>query len=441
MKNKTTWILSLVVFTLILFTSTAFAQEVVEPESVGMDGKVLREGIERLMKFYMEDKLIPSGTVIVARHGKIVYFESVGPASPDKALTNDAIFRWQSMSKQIIGAAVLQLVDQGKLLLSDPISKYIPEFKNPQVAVLDDEGKIKELVPAKREVAIRDLLNFTSGITSGHYQNEVAAMIKEAGIISQVPIEALKDVTLEKIAKTLPRIPLIAQPGEKWMYSNDTVNLLGYLIEKVSGMRIDQYLQQHIFDPLGMNDTWFFVPESEWPRVTGLYYSMDQEYGKKGDLYEGKEPVYGTFDYPFWKDPVHFNCQAGLNGTAYNYYRFAQMLLNGGELDGVRVLSKQMVKTMTQNYLPDGQVDEFWGNGWGLMIDVQISDAPTPLIGVNMGGKGAFGWTGYCGTMFMVNPTYDTVIVLMVPQVNCFVLFDEIFPKVPYVVNRAIIGD
>lgn len=422
-------------------TATVAAQEieVVEPESVGLSSERLNEGIERVIKMYMEDKLIPGAVVLVARHGKIAYLKAFGKASEDKPLTTDAIFRWKSMTKTVVGAAVMQLVDRGKILLSDPISRYLPEFKQePNVAQFDEQGEMTGLEPAKREITVHDLLTMTSGFSSPNPNYApLGAMYQEAGLKNISSAEQ----TLAEIAGILARMPLIAQPGEQWHYSPYSALMLVYLVETVSGMRFEAYAAANIFEPLGMVDTGALVPKEKQDRITGLYYAMDGKNGKKGDVYVAEPGDVDLVKLPFLDKLTYFHGGGALSGTAYDYFRFAQMLLNGGRLDGAHILSPQAVKTMTQNHIADvgNGREPFYGHGWGYMMDVQQEDAPEPIIGVNFGGKSAYGWSGFTCTHYVVNPAYDTVVIIMSHAWQSSTMWLTYAPRIPNVVNGAII--
>ncbi len=431
---KTMWCMLLFIAAVIWPMSTpASARQVVTPESVGMASEQLAQ-INKLIKRYMTDKTIPGAVVLVARHGKVAYLKSFGKADEGRPLEIDAIFRLASLSKPIVGASgILQLMDQGEILLSDPVSRYIPEFKKMKVAQFDDDGKMK-LVPIKREITIHDLLTFTSGISRVWGDSPLVTIYREAGLGMLDT-----DNTLEEEAKLAARLPLAYQPGEKWQYSGLQLNVLGYVVEFISGMRLDRLMAKQLFSPLQMTDTHFYPPPAKWPRVTGYYYAIDGKNGKKGDPFVEDIGLFGFMDRadrPFKKNQKHFSPSGGLHSTAYDVFRYFQMLLNGGELDGVRVLSKQAVKLMLQNHIGDRRETQY-GHGWGYAVGVQVEDAPAPVIGKTYGGKGAFSWDGYYGPVAFGNPVNDTVIVLMT-HVWTVAQTWELQARIVNIVNRAI---
>ncbi len=416
-----------------MVSTPALARQVVSPESVGMaSGQLAR--INTLVNRYMADKTIPGAVVLVARHGKIAYLKAFGKADEGRPLEINAVFRLASLSKPIVGpSGILQLMDQGEILLSDPVSRYISDFKKMRVAQFDAAGKMK-LVPAKREITIHDLLTFTAGISSLWGDSPLATMYREAGLGMLDT-----DKTLEAEARLAARLPLACQPGETWQYSGLQLNVLGYVVETVSGMRLDRLMAKQVFSPLQMTDTHFYPPTAKWPRVTGYYYANDGKNGKKGDPFVEDIGAFGFIDRAdrsFKKNPKRFSPSGGLHSTAYDVFRYFQMLLNGGELDGVRVLSKQAVKLMLQNHIGDRRETQY-GHGWGYAVGVQVEDAPAPVIGKTYGGKGAFSWDGYYGPVAFGNPVNDTVIVLMT-HVWTVAQTWELQARIVNIVNRAI---
>jgi CubicO group peptidase (beta-lactamase class C family) len=249
-------------------------------------------------------------------------------------------------------------------------------------------------------------------------------------------------VTIEEMARGSARVPLRAQPGEAWYYSNTNPLVLAAIVEKVSGKRFDVYLQEDIFEPLKMVDTHFITPKQKWDRVTGLYYSANRKNGKKGDVYIA-EPGEGgqktAVQFPFDTERTLYSSAGGLVSTASDFFRLMQMLLNGGDLDEARILSSQAVKLMTQNQI-GGLSNNFTGHGWGYFVTVQTNDAP-PDKGFSFGGKGAYGWIGLSGTITYANPSRDTVIVFMTHIWNFVPGLKTYMARIPNVVNAAITDD
>ena len=386
---------------------------VVKPDSVGMSSKYLGN-IDKLANQFINEKVYKGVVVLVARHGQVCYFKPFGEADFGVPMKTDSIFRWASMSKVPSAVAVMQLWEQGKIALAHPISNYIPEFKDPKVAVLQDWGVVK-LETAKREITIHDLLTMTAGMTNTwwydlfapHVYTVVPRLYKEAGLIDDLDDSPMD---LEETVSILAKCPLIAHPGEMFDYSNNSVETLCRLVEVVSGMRFDKYLQKNIFDPLGMTETWFFPPEEVWPRIAAVFMAgKDEKQTERLPLGKG---MLGPF-YTFGQNKKFFSGAAGLHGTTHDYYRFAQMLLNKGELDGVRVVSRAAVELMTSNQIGGLTNWQLTGNKWGYQVDLQEGVNAPPGSLHYLGGPGAYSWQGFFSTKFVNNPAKDTVILTM----------------------------
>lgn len=366
-----------------------------KPEDVGMSSEGLAAMDAALHSLVDEGQL--SGVITaVARHGKLVHWDVYGKASVEENLpmTDDSIFRIYSMTKPIVGVALMTLYEQGKFQLDDPVSKYIPQLEGIQVAAKDGENGIPVTEPANHEMTIRELVSHTGGLTYGLFaRSQVDTLYQQADILSlSVPLSGFID--------KLAQIPLKTQPGSTWEYSV-SVDVQGYLVEVLSGMTLEEYLQKTIFTPLGMKDTGFWVPPAKADRLARLYNGQLQSM-PNGDDYLTK--------------PALFMGGGGAVSTAMDYLRFAQMVLNGGELDGVRILKPETVKMMHTNQLPDGiaQIHPMVGNpGNTFGIDFAIVDKPTGQVD-HLLGKSEFWWYGIGGTWFGINPTQDTVIVGMI---------------------------
>jgi CubicO group peptidase (beta-lactamase class C family) len=418
---------------LFVMSTAGWAQQttVVVPESAGFSSVKLAN-IDKIVEEAINNKAVPGAVVLVARHGKIAYSKAYGIADFGVPLKTDAIFRIASMTKAVTTVAVLQLFDQGKLSLNDPISKYIPEFKDPQVAELDPRGKFK-YVPANREILIHDLLSMSSGIYSraggDDFLNKLADLYGEMGLEDEMgPL----NMTLEQYAKIVAKLPLGAHPGTTFHYSNAGANVLGHLVEIVSGQRFDRYLEENIFKPLKMSETMFFPARDQLPRVpppfltgTDTKMTTPQPWGRR------------TVSHTYTTDPnkKFFNPSGGLHSTAEDFFRFSQMLLNKGELDGVRVLSAEAVEIMSTPVIKM----TFLGNMWGYMV--QIQDAVNPFGQVSLdylGAEGAWGWIGYWGTKFIVNPKKDMIFIFM-SSINVFPGILPYQQRVVQAVNGAMI--
>ncbi|MDX8390155.1 MAG: serine hydrolase domain-containing protein [Mariprofundaceae bacterium] len=407
---------------------------IVKPETVGLSSTRLKN-MDRLIDSYVDEKKIAGAVVMVARKGKIAYFRESGIADVGKPMQKDTIFRIVSMTKPITSTAIMILYEQGKLLLSDPVSKYIPEFRNQKVLVPQPEGSSfpYKLVSVKREVQIRDLLAHTSGILylflNDVYPNPgrqmVVDMYKEAGITDGFcrPDEEIGDMV-----KRLGRLPLYAHPGEVWDYGLNS-DILGYLIEVISGQKFDAFVEQHIFKPLKMKDSHFYIPEEKLPRLAAVWKS-----DWKGSLIRADDKPIIAGDLclnPADAEALSGKYLAGgasVLSTVYDYFRFAQMYLNGGELDGVRLLSRKTVELMTAtNHIGKHEAAFLHSKGWkfGLGFAIQSDREHS----VDSGDAGTFEWAGIYSTRFSVDPKEEKITIFM-SQTNPFGHHFELWDKV-----------
>ena len=383
---------------------------VVSPESVGMSSERLRR-VDELVARHIDSNAYQGNVVLVARHGQICHFAAAGKADDGVAMTTDAIFRLASMSKVPAAVAVLQLWERGLISLADPISTYLPEFANPQVAVCASDGTY-ELRNASREITIHHLLSMTGGMTNtwwdGAFEHPayqvVPKLYAEAGVRDDMNAP---DLTLEENIKRVATTPLIADPGEMFDYSNSSVDTLCRVVEVVSGKSFDEYQRVHILQPLGMDETWFFIPEEHRSRLAEVYWpGRDEKQTANvavGPLTLGPEGAHSQHH-------TYFSGAAGLHGTTHDYFKFAQMLLNKGEFGGERILSPAAVELMTSNQITAQQKagTSFLGDhGWGFGVSVLTGHgdgASTP---------GRFGWDGGFGTSWYSDPQAGLVGVLM----------------------------
>ncbi len=349
------------------------------PESVGMSTERLNR-IDAMCRQAVQDGDLPGIVALVARHGKIVFHEAYGMADnpSSRKLGKDDIFRIASQSKAITSTAVMMLWEEGKFRLDDPISDFIPEFKNPKVLSSFRYGDTSyTTVPASQEITIRHLLTHTSGIGYGVIDgDERFKMIYEkAGITDLFTTE---DITIGESVKKLARLPLHHHPGEAYTYS-EGLDVLGYFIEIVSGMHFDEFLRKRLFDPLGMDDTWFYLPGSKADRLVSVQKK------ENGEWVRYPVTFYDT-DYPVTGAKSFFSGGAGLSSTAKDYATFLQIYLNGGELNGVRILSRTTVKSVMGNQTGDlfGDGLEHYGLAFGVITTKgqdaggEGSDAPFP---------------------------------------------------------------
>ncbi|MCP5107928.1 MAG: serine hydrolase [bacterium] len=362
-----------------------------KPEDAGLSSTRLAR-IKPVMQGYVDRGKLAGLMTMVARQGKVVHFETYGRMDTGKEMRHDTIFRIASMTKPVTSVAVMMLYEEGYFQLYDPVSKFIPEFKKVKVFSKMDRDK-PVLVEPKRPMTIRDLLTHTSGLTYGFFgKTPVNEMYRSAGLYNG---------TLKEMIPKLSELPLLYQPGTRWHYSMST-DVLGYLVEVISGKPLDEFLEERIFKPLKMKDTGFYVPKEKLNRFAARYGLKD------GHLKVIEKP--GTSNKT--KAPKFLSGGGGLLSTAPDYIRFAQMLLNKGQLEGVRILGRKTVELMTMNHLPD----EFLpihpvlsGKGFGLGFAVLV-DVPRFQI---TGSEGEFEWRGIYNTFFWVDPAEELVAILM----------------------------
>ena len=373
------------------------------PESVGMSTERLAR-IDAMCEKAVLDGDIPGVVALVARKGKIVFLKAFGMADNEsnRSLKTDDIFRIASQSKAITSTAVMMLWEEGKFKLDDPISKYLPEFKNPQVLkTFQDSDTSYTTVAASGEITIRHLITHTSGIGYGVIDGDerFKLIYQKAGITDLFTIE---NISIEESVKKLAKLPLHHNPGEKFTYS-EGLDVLGYFIEVVSDMPFDVFLKKRIFDPLGMKDTWFYLPEDKTKRLVSVQQKSDG-----GEWIRYPITFYDP-DYPIKGAKRFFSGGAGLCSTAKDYATFLQMYLNGGELNGTRILSRTTIQFMMGNQVGD-LFGEKSGRYYGLAFGV-INQK-----GQNLGGKGSIGtfdWGGYFNTQYFADPKEKIIGVLM----------------------------
>ncbi len=357
--------------------------------------------IRTAMQRYVDRGEVPGVVTLVARKGQIVHFDAVGYADADDKtpLKTDAIFRIASMTKPITSVALMMLYEEGHFLLSDPIHKWLPEFKDVQVIEPAPEGERVGtpyvLVPAERPITIKHLLTHTSGLANLYRGPTQPDFVKLAA-------HHKPDESMEVAVKQLAELPLNFQPGEKWEYGPAT-NVVGRLVEEMSGQTLDAFFKQRIFQPLGMNDTYFYLPADKVDRLTALYAPGDDN---KIVLTEKASP-----DSRWVKEPhVYFAGAGGLVSTAADYFTFQQMMLNGGESNGVRLLSPKTVQLMTVNHIGDLPI---WltgpGYGFGLGYSVVEDIGQTALPA----SVGSYSWGGAFCTYFWVDPREELIGIVM----------------------------
>ncbi|HLX82011.1 MAG TPA: serine hydrolase domain-containing protein [Burkholderiales bacterium] len=379
-------------------------RQAASPEAAGLSSERIKE-LSVAFQNGVDRKEIPGAVILIARHGKIGYFEAFGYRDREAGapMGRDAIFRIASMTKPVTIVAAMTLVEQGRLNLSDPVSRYLPEFKDAKVGVeqKDAAGKpVLVLETPHREMTVLDLMRHTSGLTYGFTGK---SLVRDRYAEEKIDEPGLNNAAF---VSRLARAPLQNQPGEVWDYSVST-DVLGRIVEVVSGMELEQYFAERIFKPLGMTDTGFWVSDpAKRSRIAEV----------QADPATGKRPA--------TPDKTVQSRQGGggaLVSTAGDYARFCQMLLNGGELDGARIISRGSVGQMTKNQLPPGIKINFFpipvldvrpeaGNGFGLNLMVRTADGRGPIPG----NVGDYTWPGIFGTQFWVDPKKELVVVMMI---------------------------
>ena len=388
---------------LVSVVPVAAAQELsaAKPESVGLSSERL-ERIAGAVQHSIDQKQIAGAVTLVARRGHVAWLKAQGMMDREagKPMQPDAIFRICSMSKAITSLAVMMLYEEGYFLLDDPVSKYIPEFKNPKVLVKPASGK-PYTIPATKEITIRNLLTHTSGLTY-HWNPDLGQMYKDANVAHGL---LAYDGTIGDSVKRLAGLPLLFNPGERWEYSLG-VDVLGYLVEVVSGKKFDEFLRSRIFEPLGMNDTYFFPPENKLNRLATAYTF----YPEKGLSRFPDAPITeGAFsysaDYPSRGPKKLFSGGAGLCSTAMDYARFCQLMLDGGKAGNTRLISRKTGELMTHDQIGKVGPDQGFGLGFG------IDGVKSPLA--ELGSPGEYNWGGFYYTAFVIDPKEQMITAFM----------------------------
>ena len=369
------------------------------PEAVGMSSERLVR-LHDAMQELVEEGRLAGITTMIARHGQVVDFQTYGYRDMEAGdpMAEGAIFRIYSMSKPITGVALMMLYEEGKFRLSDPVQRFIPEFRGLQVAASwNPDGPVLE--DADHPMTIRELMTHTAGLAYGIGDPHPAdRLYQREGVLD--PSGTLKDM-IDKLAG----LPLRQQPGSRWTYSI-AVDVQGYLVEVLSGRPFDEFLQERIFGPLGMVDTGFHVPAENHHRLARVY-----GYGEDGELRPAPTSAEEAGPRQFLDPATFFSGGGGLVSTTMDYMRFCQMLLNGGELDGVRILSPTTVDMMSRNYLPRDMEEYAPGQGFGLDFSVVLDPVEAGAFSV-----GEYSWGGAAGTWFWIDPVEDLAFVGMIQQ-------------------------
>ena len=424
---RRTWLALVVIGCLAVVWPIAAAAPSAKPEDVGLSTERLKH-VAELVQRHITAGSFSGAVTLVARNGRIAHHEAYGlmDLEAKKPMAKDAMFRIMSMTKPIIGVATLMMMEEGKVRLGDPISKFIPEWKNMTVAIAQPgpsggaapaaAGRGGNAaappryytVPAEREITVRDLLTHTGGLVSGPMSQAAAR-----------PFAAGPKDTLADFIPRLGKVPLEFQPGTRWAYSAAAAfDTLSRVVEITSGMPIDRFVKSRIFDPLGMKDTTYIVPEGN-PRLAKLYTRAA----------DGLKPA----PNPGFMNGVYFSGGGGLVSTATDYAQFALMLVNGGELNGVRLLSPRLVELMGSVFAPDTLPGRPRGESYGLSVRV-VND---PVARNSFLTEGSFGWSGAYGTHFWVDRKEKLIAIAMTQTSNQEFLRDFENMVLQSVVNSA----
>ena len=379
----------------------------VKPEEVGLSSPRLARIGEHFQRYIDAGKV--AGTLtLIARQRKVAYFEAQGHLEIERRrpVTQASIFRIYSMTKPIVSVGLMMLYEQGRFQLDDPVHKFIPSWRDQRVFVSGNHPTWKT-VPVERPMTIRDLLSHTSGLTYGFMERtNVDAAYRKLGVADRTR----PGYTLRDMIDTLAELPLEFSPGTRWNYSVST-DVVGHLIEIISGQRLDAYLREHVLQPLGMQDTAFVVTDAQVPRFAANY-----ERQADGSLKLIDDPAKSAY-----RECTFFSGGGGLVSIVPDYFRFTSMMLNKGELDGIRLLGRKTVELMTMNHLPDGQdltklalagmftETAYGGVGFGLGFSVMLSPARAQISGT----PGEFAWGGAASTAFWIDPVEDLIVIFM----------------------------
>lgn len=379
-----------------------------KPEDVGLSAERLKR-IRPVIQNHLDAKDFAGAVTLVARKGKVVHFEAHGNLDfeSNKPMRTDTLFRLASMTKPMTAVAVLMMMEEGKLVLSDPVSKYIPEFKNPKVAQWnlpnDPRGAGVRLVMADREITLQHILTHTAGLAVST-EGPAGEFFRKANLSQE-------GISLAEFCKRAGGIPLNFQPGTQWQYTSTVgFSILGRVVEIVSGMNLDQFFRQRIFGPLAMNNSFFNVPPDRIGDIAPVYVNTDRGLVKQ------------SLPRPLPPGIEFFAGSGGVTSSAEDYLQFSQMLLNGGQLNGARLLSRKSVELMADNAIGDLDLTNYpepgqnlRGYGFGLGVRVRKSNGASGWLG----SVGDYGWAGANGTYFWIDPKEQLIgIVMMATRVG-----------------------
>lgn len=424
LKNITTCLLLILNFS--LFAQNSTKNDLNTPESVGISSERLKR-IDAHLKDHLDKKWIPGAVAMVARKGKVVYSTVIGTSGiNNQKLKFDDVFRLASMTKPIVTTAIMILVEEGKCTLEEPISKYIPEFKNPTILKeINSNDSTYTSEPSPSEITIRQLLSHTSGIGYGFTNPKLSGVIYGK---AKIPDGAnLDNITIGEKMKILGKQPLLHAPGTKWTYGLG-IDVAGYLVEVLSGKNLSDFCEERILKPLGMVDTHFYRPESDESRVVHLYTEIN------GNLMDAMPfPQAKNQYYPTRGSKSYFSGGGGLSGTAPDYMKFMQMILNGGTLNGTRILSRKSIEAMSNNQIGDLTINAA-GTKFGLGFSIEVAQSSYRKLG----SVGRLGWGGLYNTTFWIDPKEQVVAVLLT-QIYPSSHQRELYDKFENLVYQAIV--
>ena len=412
----------LVIVTTFFFSNLSFAQDSplpeASPESVGLSSDRLNK-IDTVFKTGILENKIPGAVIAIARHGKLVYFKAFGMQNTEEGIpmSTDSIFRIYSMTKPLVSVGAMKLHEDGKIYLSEPVSKYLPELKVMTVAKniknSNEDKKILDIVAAKQSIKIHDLLRHTSGFTYGVFGVSPAKKILKESTLGTLNT---MHISLEDYVTSISKLPLAYEPGTHWEYGR-SIEVLGHLVEVVAENSLDSFMKKNIFAPLKMKDTGFYVPIENWSRIAEPLKNQGEP-----ELIDIK------------KQPKFLTGGHGLVSTAGDYLRFTQMMLNKGSLDGNRILGPKTIDYMLSNHLGNNinRSGPYYlpgpGYGFGLGFAVREDDG----ISAWPGSVGEYYWGGYAGTYFWIDPKEDLVVVSMTQSVKHRVYFRMLLRNLVY---------
>ena len=447
------------IFFCLIFFSVSLSSNSYEASVSGMSYERLQKIAPTLSDLYVKSGKFPGFVSAVARKGKVVHYETIGFADVEtgESLKKDSLFRIYSMSKPITGVALMVLLEEGKVRLNDPVSLYIPEFGQTKVLIVNDDGTT-QLVDQNKKMTIRDLATHTSGLAYDFTANRQLAKIYREKKLS--PYFSINDINKDSLtsgmlaankpfkdictfAETLAKeAPLMHQPSENYTYSVG-MDVLGCIIERASGTRFDKFLQEKIFTPLNMKDTFFSIPESKRDRFTSLYANITDFRQYFPDLFESLPQEVNTIRVEskqrsaYFEEATVFDGGSGLVSSTEDYLKFAQMLLNGGKLGDTRIISRKSVELMSGNHLPDAfdsdaYLETAGGYRRGAGIGLTVGMLTDPALAGQYGSKGMFFWGGAASTIFWIDPEEELVAVLMTQVMASSELLRETYSALVY---------